>query len=76
MLEGATDATALGEAFGATLTEREVRWLMDHEYAQTAEDVVWRRSRLGLRLSTDQIARLEKWMADERADHTAKANTG
>ncbi|MFV2052713.1 glycerol-3-phosphate dehydrogenase [Aliiroseovarius sp. YM-037] len=76
MLEGTTDADALGEAFGATLTEREVRWLMVHEYAQTAEDVVWRRSRLGLRLSTDQIGHLEKWMADARSDHTAKAITG
>ena len=37
----------LGRDFGATLTEAEVRWLMEREYARTAEDVVWRRSKLG-----------------------------
>ena len=48
--------------FGASLTEREVRWLMQREYARRAEDVVWRRSKLGLRLSADQIKRLDDWM--------------
>ena len=53
----------LGEAFGATLTEVEVRWLIDVEYAVTAEDVVWRRSKLGLRMDPDQIAALDTFMA-------------
>ncbi len=53
---------ALGAAFGAGLTEAEVRWLMDREFARTAEDVVWRRSKLGLRMSADQIAELDRWM--------------
>ncbi|MEO0945849.1 MAG: glycerol-3-phosphate dehydrogenase [Pseudomonadota bacterium] len=52
----------LGQDFGATLTEAEVRWLMDHEFARHAEDVVWRRSKLGLRLSENEIASIEKWM--------------
>ncbi|MEM7089701.1 MAG: glycerol-3-phosphate dehydrogenase [Pseudomonadota bacterium] len=56
----------LGEAFGATLTERELCWLMDKEYARKAEDVVWRRNKLGLRLSSDQITRIQEWM-DQRA---------
>ena len=63
MLNSAAQAADLGVDFGATLTEREVRWLMTHEYARTAEDVAWRRSKLGLRLTEDQIATLDAWMA-------------
>ena len=62
VLGGAADAGALGEAFGATLTEAEVRWLMQKEYARRAEDVVWRRSKLGLRMSAEEIAALNAWM--------------
>ncbi|MFW2588065.1 glycerol-3-phosphate dehydrogenase [Sagittula sp. SSi028] len=61
----------LGRDFGATLTEAEVIWLMDREYARTAEDVVWRRNKLGLRLSQDQIAELDDWMAARRKAATA-----
>lgn len=60
------DAAALddlGQDFGATLTEAEVRWLIDKEYAHVAEDIVWRRSKLGLRMDTAQIAALETFMA-------------
>ena len=55
----------LGEAFGATLTEAEVRWLMDREWARTAEDVLWRRSKLGLRVTPGEAARLDAWMRAE-----------
>ena len=36
---------------------------MTHEFARTAEDILWRRSKLGLRLEAEQIARLESWIA-------------
>ena len=49
------------------LTESEVRYLMANEWACTAEDIVWRRSKLGLRLSADEIAALDDWMAAHRA---------
>ncbi|WP_233270407.1 glycerol-3-phosphate dehydrogenase [Chachezhania sediminis] len=52
----------LGQDFGATLTGREVAWLMDREYARTVEDVLWRRSKLGLRLGPDKVALLRSWM--------------
>ncbi len=67
ILDGAGKADDLGRNFGATLTEREVRWLMEKEYARTAEDVVWRRSKLGLRMSAEEIASLDDWMRTERA---------
>ena len=50
---------ALGHDLGATLTEAEVRWLMTHEYARHAADVVWRRSKLGLRMTADEVEELE-----------------
>jgi glycerol-3-phosphate dehydrogenase len=62
LLQGARTVSDLGLDFGATLTEVEVRWLMTHEFARVAADVVWRRTKLGLRLSTDQIAALERFM--------------
>ena len=67
MLDGAKTVEDLGEHFGEGLTEREVSWLMTHEFARTAADVVWRRSKLGLRLSEDEIARLDQWMKAQRA---------
>nr|WP_252735174.1 glycerol-3-phosphate dehydrogenase [Celeribacter halophilus] len=66
LLGAAKTAEDLGEDFGATLSEAEVVWLMDHEYARTAEDVIWRRSKLGLRLDAAQIATLEEWMKTRR----------
>ncbi len=63
LLGDVTAANALGQEFGATLTEAEVRWLMQHEYARTATDVVWRRSKLGLRLSKTEVQTLDTWMA-------------
>ncbi|HDS1041033.1 TPA: glycerol-3-phosphate dehydrogenase [Stenotrophomonas maltophilia] len=62
LLEGAGGMDDLGEDFGAGLHAREVAWLQQHEWAQTAEDVLWRRSKLGLRLDTVQVARLQAWM--------------
>jgi glycerol-3-phosphate dehydrogenase len=48
----------LGEDYGAGLSEREVRWFIDQEWAQTAEDVLWRRSKAGLLMSAAQRARV------------------
>ena len=51
-----------GCAFGADLTEAELRYLIDAEWARTAEDVVWRRSKLGLRLTAAEIAAIDSAM--------------
>jgi glycerol-3-phosphate dehydrogenase len=67
LLNGAQSMDALGRHFGWNLTEAEVRWLMDREWARTADDVLWRRSKIGLRLSADQIAALDQWMRDHAA---------
>jgi len=46
----------LGEDFGHGFTERELEWLRAREWARTAEDVLWRRTRLGLHLDPSQQA--------------------
>jgi glycerol-3-phosphate dehydrogenase len=61
----------LGRRFGADLTAAEVRYLMRNEWAQSADDVLWRRSKLGLRLSAAEAAVLADFMMKELA---AKAN--
>jgi len=66
LLSDAEAVDELGADFGATLTEAEVDWLMDKEYARTAEDIVWRRSKLGLLMTADQIASLDAFMASSR----------
>ncbi|MGN6307995.1 MAG: glycerol-3-phosphate dehydrogenase [Xanthobacteraceae bacterium] len=66
LLGNATSLAELGRSFGATLTESEVRYLVAHEWARTAEDVVWRRSKLGLRMTANEIAELDAWMAANR----------
>jgi len=52
------DATDMGEHFGGGLTAREVDWMIEREWARTVDDVIWRRSKLGLVLSEAQVARL------------------
>lgn len=68
---GTTTYTILGEAksladcgehFGHGLTEAELRHLVAGEWARTAEDVLWRRGKLGLRFDGTQVARLEQWL--------------
>jgi glycerol-3-phosphate dehydrogenase len=54
----------LGRHFGATLTEAEVRHLVQQEWARTAEDILWRRTKLGLRLTSDETANLERWLGE------------
>ena len=66
MLGDAGSAEDLGLQFGATLTEREVRWQMHNEFAVTAEDVVWRRTKLGLRMSKTEVDALDHWMLEEK----------
>lgn len=64
-----------GEAFGADLTAREVTYLIAREWAQTAEDVLWRRSKLGLRLSAAQVRRLDEWMQPDTSRNVDSSAT-
>lgn len=57
------DQNELGVNFGADLFQTEVQWLMDNEFVRAAKDVVWRRSKLGLRMTKQQIETLDEWIS-------------
>lgn len=63
IVDGATRPESLGRMFGAGLCEREVQYLIENEWARTAEDILWRRTKLGLRLTPQQAAGLSEWLA-------------
>ena len=52
----------LGRQFGAGLSEREVDYLRTNEWAATAEDILWRRTKLGLHLTQAEKAALGEWL--------------
>ena len=62
LLDGAAAVADLGEDFGGGLYEAEVRYLVRAEWARTADDILWRRSRKGLHVSAEGQARLQQWM--------------
>ena len=62
-LKDARALSMLGEDFGHGLTGAEVDYLVAQEWAQTAEDVLWRRTKLGLRLDAEQVAHLETYLS-------------
>ncbi|HYI63514.1 MAG TPA: glycerol-3-phosphate dehydrogenase [Allosphingosinicella sp.] len=63
LLGGAGSLADLGRHFGAGLYEREVRYLVDTEFARTADDIIWRRSKLGLAMSEEEQAALADWLS-------------
>jgi glycerol-3-phosphate dehydrogenase len=65
------NADALGAAFGHGLTAAEIRYLMRHEWAETADDVLWRRSKLGLHLTPAERDGVAQFMANERSRRRA-----
>jgi glycerol-3-phosphate dehydrogenase len=68
ILDGATNWSSLGRDFGTGLTEAEVLYLIREEWAKNAADVIWRRSKFGLRLSPAQVSALESFMARQHSD--------
>jgi glycerol-3-phosphate dehydrogenase len=63
LLGDAKSSSDLGATFGADLTEREVDWLVRTEWAGTADDILWRRSKLGLRFAPAEVTALERFLA-------------
>ncbi|MEA3053431.1 MAG: glycerol-3-phosphate dehydrogenase [Sphingomonadales bacterium] len=61
MLGEAASLADLGRDFGAGLYEAELRWLRDREFARTADDVLWRRTKLGLRMSAEEARQVQAW---------------
>ena len=68
VLGTARTAADLGPDFGATLTGAEVNWLIAKEYAHTAQDILWRRTKLGLHMSPEQVAAVDNYVQQARMD--------
>jgi glycerol-3-phosphate dehydrogenase len=62
-IDGAASLADLGQDLGAGLTEREAAYLVENEWAGSAEDILWRRSKLGLHGGADLATRLAAWLS-------------
>lgn len=71
LLGSATSLADLGEDFGAGLTAAEVDYLMRREWARTAEDILWRRSKLGLHVPVDAAAKIDAYLAKKKVASVA-----
>ena len=65
LLKGAESEADLGKHFGSTLFAREIDYLIDHEFAKNAEDVLWRRTKMGLYLDKVQQDEVALYMHDK-----------
>lgn len=63
LLAGAMRLDDLGTEVTPGLYEAEIRYLIEHEWARTAQDILWRRTKLGLYTAEADRNRLEAWLA-------------
>jgi glycerol-3-phosphate dehydrogenase len=63
VLDNARSAADLGRDFGGTLTQREIDYCVREEWARTADDVLWRRSKAGLAMTAAQRKAVEDYLA-------------
>ena len=71
ILGDATSMDDLGPLLTGDLTGAELRYLVEHEWAQTADDVLWRRSKLGLVASAGERTTISEFIASLRAPAAA-----
>lgn len=71
ILSGSKQASDLGEDFGAGITARELDWTIGREWVRNADDFLWRRTKLGLRMLPDQAQAIDDYIR-----HKCRAVTG
>jgi glycerol-3-phosphate dehydrogenase len=76
LLQGASRLVDLGQDFGAGLSQREIDYLIAEEWARDADDILWRRTKLGLRLSPEQCLRLQSYITSKEAESRRPARYG
>ena len=76
LMNGAKTYADLGHRFGADLTEAEVIYLAADEWAETADDILWRRSKLGLRLTAAECAALQDFLDTNKGRTRRRAAGG
>ncbi len=64
LIGAARNLAMMGEEVLPSLYEREIDYLCGYEWAHTAHDILWRRSKLGLHLPPGAEARLDSWLSD------------
>jgi glycerol-3-phosphate dehydrogenase len=65
----------LGRHFGRGLYEVELRWLQEREFARTAEDVLWRRTKLGLVMADEEKQAVETWLQNSSPAFRGRGGT-
>ncbi|MBR7887632.1 glycerol-3-phosphate dehydrogenase [Marinomonas sp. A79] len=65
MLDKVKDEKGLGQDFGHQLYQAEVDYLIKHEWAHSAEDILWRRTKLGLEFTPEQVAALNNYVTSQ-----------
>jgi len=63
----AEDWDTLGDEIAHGLSAAEVQWMVEREWARTTDDILWRRSKLGLHFTDDEVAKLAAWLDAKRA---------
>ena len=71
VLSGAETSDQMGQDFGATITARELDWVIEKEWVQSSDDFLWRRSKLGLRLTADQHKAIDDYIQKAVSQHAA-----
>ncbi len=66
ILGEARSVADLGQHFGSDLYAMEVVYLVEQEWARTAEDILWRRTKQGLRIGAEDVARLENYLRSRK----------
>jgi len=67
VLGAASSLQSLGQMFGADLYEQEVNFLIEREWANKVEDIIWRRTKLGLYLSAQQVNDIKEYLLNQTA---------
>ena len=75
VLGDARSTKDLGFLLGDDLYSREVEYLVAHEWAMTAEDILWRRTKCGLRFKAPEIEALSTYLRDRAATQPSKAQS-
>jgi glycerol-3-phosphate dehydrogenase len=71
MAAGSRSLDDLGHHFGATFYEREARFLVENEWATAAEDILQRRTKHGLHLTSREREDFESWFASLALETTS-----
>lgn len=69
LLENCSSLHDLGAEFGHTLYEAELKYLVKHEWANFLDDIIWRRTKLGMWLTDEEKAQITTWLNE---NHSAK----